>query len=81
MKMLRLFEQAKKLHHILPGHPYHHKSDAELHYILRDAGEAEKAIGQHDKSAMWKYGDQQNDAASILGYRQRGGQRIPEKKP
>ena len=62
----------------LQGHPYHHKSDAELHYIIKDAGEAEKAIGSHDKKAMWKYGDQQSDAASVLAYRRRGGKRIPE---
>jgi len=69
-----------RLHHVLKGHPYHHKSDAELHYIIKDAAEAEKAVGTHDKKAMWKYGDQQNDAASILGYRQRGGKQIPEPK-
>jgi len=75
----RALEEAR-LHHVLKGHPYHHKTDAELHYIIKDAFEAEKAIGTHDKKAMWKYGDQQNDAASILGYRKRGGKQIPEPK-
>ena len=72
--------EEKKEYHILKGHPYHHKSDAELHYIIKDAGEAEKAIGSHDIKASWKYADQQNDAASILGYRKRGGKQIPEPK-
>ena len=72
----KALEEAR-LHHPLKGHPYHHKSDEELHYIIKDAAEAERAIGSHDKKAMWKYGDQQNDAASILGYRQRGGKQIP----
>ena len=74
----RQLKEAKKEYHVLPGHPYHHKSDAELHYIIKDAAEAEKAIGSHDKKAMWKYGDQQNDAATVLGYRKRGGKQIPE---
>lgn len=70
-----------RLHHTLKGHPYHYKSDAELHYIIKDAHEAEKAVGSHDKKAMWKYADQQNDAASILGYRQRGGKQLQHPKP
>jgi len=73
-------KRKKKEYHVLPGHPYHHKTDAELRYIMKDAAEAEKAIGAHDKKAMWKYGDQQNDAATVLGYRQRGGKQIPEPK-
>lgn len=54
---------------ILPGHPYHLKSDAELHYILRDAYAASVAMRGHDAIAEAKYLDQVNDAASILHMR------------
>lgn len=64
----------------LKGHPYHHKTDAELHYIIKDAGEAEKAVGTHNVTATHKYADQQNDAATVLGYRQRGGKQLSESK-
>ena len=73
--------EESRLHHVLKGHPYHHKTDAELHYIMKDAHEAEKAVGSHDTKASWKYADQQNDAASILGYRQRGGKQVPHPTP
>lgn len=66
-----------KLHMPLKGHAYHYKSNEELHYIIKDASEAEQAAAPHDKKAMWKYGDQQNDAGTVLGYRQRGGKQIP----
>jgi len=52
-------------------HPYHKKSDAELHYIIKDAGEAAKAVQSHDPKAEAKYLDQVNDASTILGHRKR----------
>jgi hypothetical protein len=61
----------------LKGHPYHHKTDAELRYIAKDAREAEEAMAGHDQKAMHKYADQKCDASTVLGYRQRGGTRIP----
>jgi len=58
------------LHKPLPDHPYHGKSDAELHYIVKDASEAGRAAQSMGKLET-KYSDQVNDAASVLGYRKR----------
>lgn len=63
----------KRLAKPIPGHPYHQKSDAELRYIAKDAKEAAEAMRGHSPHAENKYLDQVNDAASVLGYRQRGG--------
>lgn len=66
----------------IPNSPYHAKSDAELRYIIKDAGEAEQAArgmtaynpnGSVRTDTSGKYSDQINDAASVLGYRDRGG--------
>lgn len=59
----------------LADHPYHSKSDAELHYIIKDAGEASRL---HDKmhkdtGKYNKYADQVNDAATILKHRKNTG--------
>lgn len=51
---------------VLPGHAYHAKSEAELLYIIKDAGEAAAAMRGHNYKAECKYLDQMNDAASIL---------------
>ncbi len=59
--------------HPLEGHPYHSKSDDSLHYIIKDAGEAAKAMKSHNPAAESKYLDQQNDAATVLGFRKRSG--------
>lgn len=56
---------------ILPGHAYHAKTDAELLYIIRDAGEAGEAMRGYDARAESKYADQRNDACSILSARRR----------
>jgi hypothetical protein len=66
----------------IPGHPYHSKTNAELQYIMRDAGEAAKAArgltaynpnsGKREDTEG-KYLDQVNDAATVMGYRARGG--------
>lgn len=53
----------------LEGHPYHKKSDAELHYIIKDASEAAKAMKGHSPKAEEKYLDQVNDASTVLYYR------------
>lgn len=58
----------------LKGHPYHEKTDAELHYILRDAGEAAR-VGK-GLSSEGKYLDQMNDAATVLYHRRNGGKQI-----
>ncbi len=41
----------------LPGHPYHGKTDAELRYIMKDAGEAARAMRDHNPQAEAKYLD------------------------
>jgi hypothetical protein len=55
----------------LAGHPYHAKSDAELAYIVKDAGEAALAMRDHSPQAETKYLDQVNDACTVLHYRRR----------
>ena len=51
------------------GHIYHAKSDAELRYIVRDAGEAARAMRGHDRTAEDRYLDQSSDASTVLYYR------------
>lgn len=63
----------------IKGHPYHEKSHAELRYIMKDAHEASVAMRDHSPQAESKYLDQVNDAATVLGYRARGGERIVPK--
>ena len=53
----------------LSGHPYHEKTDAELHYIIRDAGAAALAMRGHDRTAEDRYCDQVNDASTVLYHR------------
>ena len=55
----------------LRGHKFHQKTDAELRYIVKDAGEASECMKGHDVQAESKYLDQVNDAATILYYRNR----------
>ncbi len=50
----------------LKGHPLHAKTDSELQFIIRDAGEAAKAMRGHDPAAEAKYLDQVNDACTII---------------
>ncbi len=57
----------------LKGHPYHKKTEAELKYIIKDAGEAAMAMKGHNDAAEAKYLDQVNDAATVLHYRKRSG--------
>lgn len=57
---------------ILHGHPYHNKSDAELLYIICDAGEAARAMHDHNVEAECKYLDQVSDACSIMNARRKG---------
>lgn len=51
---------------VLPGHAYHAKTDSELRYIIRDAGEAATAMRGHSPEAECKYLDQVNDACTVL---------------
>jgi len=55
----------------LEGHPYHSKTDAELHYIIKDASAAAKAMRGHSPSSGSKYLDQMNDALTVLAHRRR----------
>lgn len=58
----------------IPGHPFHKKTDAELRYIAKDAAEAGRnAAAMGDDRGVNKYADQVADAASVAGYRSRGG--------
>lgn len=45
---------------------YKLKSDSELLYIIRDAGEAALAMRGHNSQAEAKYLDQMNDACTIM---------------
>ena len=47
------------------------KTDAELHYIIKDASEAARAMRDHNPQAEAKYLDQVNDACTVLGARYR----------
>lgn len=58
---------------ILPGHPYHNKTTAELEYIQKDAREAARNMKGHDPKAEAKYLDQVNDATTILHHRRKFG--------
>jgi hypothetical protein len=53
------------------------KSAAELHYIIRDAGEAARNMRGLDDKAEAKYLDQVNDAATELARRQRAAAKLP----
>ena len=53
----------------LKGHAFHARTDAELRYIIKDAGEAARAMRDHSPQAECKYLDQVNDACTILRYR------------
>ena len=58
---------------LLPGHPYHRLPNESLLYIVKDASEAQRAVATlGDERNANKYADQVNDAASILGARERG---------
>lgn len=57
----------------ISDHPYHKKTDEQLRYIIKDAGEAAQAMKDHSPAAESKYLDQVNDASTVLSYRQRNG--------
>lgn len=68
----------------IQGHPYHHKSDAELRYIIKDAHAAAEANHpKHggDPKVHGKYLDQVNDAHTVLGYRKKHSIFGPKPKP
>lgn len=68
--------ESKSKRHPLDGHKYHEKTDAELKYIIKDAGEAADAMKDHDSNAHQKYLDQILDAETVLGWRKTHG--IPD---
>lgn len=51
---------------------YRSKTDAELHFIIKDAHEAADAVRGHDPVAEAKYLDQINDACTTLNARRQG---------
>jgi hypothetical protein len=53
----------------LKGHVYHSKSDLELMYIIKDAGEAALNMRGFDYKSECKYLDQVSDASTVLNYR------------
>jgi hypothetical protein len=53
----------------LTGHRFHSLNEAELRYVIKDAGEAAQAMRDHDSRAANKYADQVNDACTVLAYR------------
>ena len=59
--------------HPLAGNPYHHKSNVELQFIVKDAGEAARAMQGHNATAEKKYLDQVNDATTVLAWRKEHG--------
>lgn len=70
-KIKRFLKESETLEEGMPlkGHPYHDKSDDQLHFIIKDAGEAAEAMKGHDPKAEAKYLDQVNDASTVLHYR------------
>lgn len=65
----------------LSGHAYHKKTDDELRFIVKDAGEASVAMKDHDSKAESKYLDQVNDASTILHYRKTQKPQVSEAAP
>lgn len=63
----------------LDGHPYHYKSDNELKYIQKDAGEAAKNMKGVSGKSEAKYLDQMNDASTVLYHRKNGGKQLSKK--
>lgn len=62
----------------IKGHSYHTKSDEALRYIIKDAGEAARAMRGHSPKSEAKYLDQVNDASTVLNYRKQGGKQIQQ---
>ena len=62
----------------IKGHSYHTKSDEQLRYIIKDAGEAARAMRGHSQKSEAKYLDQVNDASTVLNYRKQGGKRVEQ---
>lgn len=58
----------------IPGHDYHTKTSDQLRYIAKDASAAATAMRGHSPASEGKYLDQVNDASTVLGFRQRGGE-------
>lgn len=63
-------EMVTEVRHPLAGHDYHTKTDMQLAYIRKDAGEAKRAMsGGHNPKAENKYADQVNDAVTVSHFR------------
>jgi hypothetical protein len=58
----------------ISGSPMHTKTNDELRFIAKDAAEAGRnAQEMGDQRGISKYADQVADAATVMGYRARGG--------
>ena len=69
-KVKESVENITEVRHPLAGHDYHTKSDMQLAYIRKDAGEAKRAMsGGHNPKAENKYADQVNDAVTVSHFR------------
>ena len=81
IRIRKILESINEIATPLKGHPYHYKSNDELQYICKDAGEARDnmhAMGNTEKEN--KYADQINDACTILNYRKQGGKQLSKAK-
>lgn len=65
--------ESKSKQHPLEDHPYHKKTEAALKYVIKDAGEAAKAMKDHSPKSESKYLDQVNDASTVLSWRKKHG--------
>lgn len=72
-----LSEARQSQSHPLEGHDYHRKTNEQLKFIIKDAGEAAKAMKTHGTpqgdAAEAKYLDQVNDASTVLHFRKKTG--------
>jgi hypothetical protein len=69
----------------IPGHAFHTKTNDELHFIAKDANAAAENFKNSGMTVPGstmltenKYRDQVNDAASVLGWRARGGRDLSQ---
>lgn len=73
IKIKKILSEGSFTSHPLEGHPYHSKSEDQLKFIIKDAGEAAEAMRNHNSTAESKYLDQVNDAVSVLHWRKKNG--------
>ncbi len=64
-------ETINEVRHPLADHDYHRKSEEQLRYIAKDAGEAARAMQNHNVDAENKYRDQASDANTVMYFRKK----------